>query len=110
MLNYQEIKPIILNFLDVSRDAIHIHIGFACLALVLLVTTKKLSSFSILLPGFIVSLLMELMDLRDYYNFRGRFIFVDHLHDLVNTNLIPFILVLLAKRKKIRLENQPDQL
>ena len=99
-MNYQQMKPYILNFFHVSRDAIHIHIGFACLVLVLLFTKKKLSSFYTILPGFIVSVLMELMDLRDDYVLRHRLNFMASLHDLVNTNLIPFVLVLLAKRKK----------
>lgn len=102
-MTYQSMKPIILNFLHVSRDAIHIHVGFICLVLTLLFTKKKLNSFYSILPGFIVSVLMELMDLRDDYVARGVLKFGASLHDLVNTNFIPFILVLLAKRLKTKL-------
>ena len=102
-MTYQEMKPIILNFLHVSRDAIHIHIGFGCLVLTLLFTKKKLNSFYSILPGFIVSVIMEILDLKDDYFGRGVLNFGAGLHDLVNTNFIPFILVLLAKRLKTKL-------
>lgn len=102
-MNYQSMKPIILNFLHVSRDAIHMHVGFGCLVLTLLFTKKKLNSFYSILPGFIVSIIMELLDLRDDYVARGVLKFGASLHDLVNTNFIPFILVLLAKWKKTKL-------
>lgn len=97
---YQSIKPVIGDFLQLSRDAIHIHIGFACLILTLLLTKKKLSSLTVLLAGFILSLLMEVMDLWDDYHLRGITNWGASLHDIVNTNLIPFVLVILAKFKK----------
>lgn len=97
---YQSMKPHILHFFALTNDAIHIHIGFACLVFMLLVSKKKLSSFYVIIPGFILSLVMELLDLRDDYSTPGGMRFGESFHDIVNTNLIPFVLVLLAKFKK----------
>lgn len=98
---YQQLKPVLTNFLDLSKDAIHIHIGFVCLVITLLIIKRKLNSWPVLLPGFIVSLIMEIMDLRDDYVYGGNLNFSASLHDLVNTNLIPLILVFLAQRKLV---------
>jgi hypothetical protein len=102
MSAYQELKPIITDLLLLSRDAIHIHIGFVCLALVLLFTSKKMSSFSVLLPGLIISIIMELLDMRDDYYSKGFVNIAASIHDLINTNFIPFCLVIMARYKKIR--------
>lgn len=102
---YQSMKDPILAFFHLSKDAIHIHIGFACLVLMLFLSKKKLSSFYVILPGFIVSLTMEIIDLRDGVVYQGRLNLGSSLHDLVNTNFIPFILVILAKIKRIRIQS-----
>ena len=102
MSTYQEIKLILLDILNLSKDAVHIHVGFLCLVLVILFTKKKLSSFFILIPGFLVSLSMEILDLRDDYNSIGSIRIIASIHDLINTNLIPLCLWILAKYKKIR--------
>lgn len=98
---YQQFKPILLDFFNLSKDAIHIHIGFFCLIIFLLISRRKLDSWIILIPGLFISILMEILDLRDDYVYTETLRFSASLHDLVNTNLIPFILVILAKRRKI---------
>lgn len=100
---YQALKPVLLEFFGLTKDAIHIHVGFFSLVLVLLVTKKKLSSWKILIPGFCLSLLMEIHDLRDDYVYGVALHLGASLHDLVNTNLIPIVLVLMAKSKKIEI-------
>ncbi|HEX7181247.1 MAG TPA: hypothetical protein VF756_05350 [Thermoanaerobaculia bacterium] len=89
--NYQLFKLGWLAILPLTKDAIHIYIGFLCLLLALILFRRKLSSFQALIPGLIVSVLMEVFDLRDGYDWLAS------AKDLVNTNLIPFVLVLLAR-------------
>jgi hypothetical protein len=89
--NYQLFKLGWLAILPLTKDAIHIYIGFLCLLLALILFRRKLSSFQALIPGLIVSVLMEVLDLRDGYDWLAS------AKDLVNTNLIPFVLVLLAR-------------
>ena len=48
------------------------------------------------MPGLVVSLAMEVFDLRDGFGWGAS------LKDLVNTNLIPFLLVQLARWRLIR--------
>lgn len=100
---YQQFKLIIIEILSLSRDAIHIHVGFAALILTLLFSRKKLHHWSILLPSFILSVLMETLDVWDELNTIGRVLVGASLHDLINTNLIPFILVVWARREHKRL-------
>ncbi len=97
---YQSLKPVILSFFSISKDAIHIHIGFVCLALTLFVSSKKISSLYALLPGLFISVLMEILDLWDGYRLSGTFKIAGTIHDLVNTNLIPVMIILLVKTKK----------
>lgn len=89
--NYQLFKLGWLAILPLTKDAIHIYIGFLCLLLALILFRRKLSSFQALIPGLVVSVAMEVLDLRDGYDWLAS------AKDLVNTNLIPFVLVLLSR-------------
>jgi hypothetical protein len=99
---YQQLKPILLEFFHLSKDAIHIHIGFLCLVVFLLVSKRKLGTWPILIPGLSLSILMEILDLRDAYVYAGTLNFSASLHDLINTNIIPLVLVILEKRKNLK--------
>lgn len=99
---YQQLKLVIIEILSLSRDAIHIHVGFLALMLTLLFTRKKLHQWSVLLPAFLLSVLMEALDIWDELNTIGRVLVGASLHDLLNTNLIPIILVIWARREHKR--------
>jgi hypothetical protein len=89
--SYQVFKLGILAVLPLAKDAIHIYIGFLCLLVALIVLRRKLSSFWCLAPGLLVACAMEVFDLRDGFPWQ------ESVKDIVNTNLIPLILVLLAR-------------
>ena len=89
--DYQLFKLWWVSVLPLTKDAIHVYIGFLCLLLALILFRRKLSSFTALIPGLVVSVAMEILDLRDGYGWAAS------LKDLVNTNLIPFLLVLLTR-------------
>lgn len=93
--DYQLFKLGWLAVLPLTKDAIHIYIGFLCLLVALILFRRRLTSFWALAPGLLVSLVMEAFDLRDGYGWLAS------LKDLVNTNLIPFVLVLLARWQTI---------
>lgn len=88
---YQVFKLWWVSVLPLTKDAIHVYIGFLCLVFALVVLRRKLSSFWALVPGLLVSLGMEYFDLRDGFGWAAS------VHDLINTNLIPLLLVLLAR-------------
>jgi hypothetical protein len=89
--NYQLFKLWWLAVLPLTKDAIHVYIGFLCLLIALVVLRRRLTSFWALAPGLLVSVIMEVLDLRDGYGWAESF------KDLVNTNLMPLVLVTLAR-------------
>jgi hypothetical protein len=99
---YQLLKLHFLQAVPLAKDAVHIYIGFGCLLFALLVLRRPLRSWWALLPGFLVALVMELFDLRDDYNSLGHFRWGASFKDIVNTNVIPLLLVLLAKWRQIK--------
>jgi hypothetical protein len=89
--NYQLLKLWLLAALPLTKDAIHVYIGFLCLLVALIVLRRRLTSYWALVPGLLVSVTMEIFDLRDGYGWTAS------IHDLINTNLMPFVLVTLAR-------------
>jgi hypothetical protein len=89
--NYQLLKLWLLAALPLTKDAIHVYIGFLCLLVALIVFRRRLTSYWALVPGLAVSLTMEVFDLRDGDNWTAS------IKDLINTNLMPFVLVTLAR-------------
>jgi hypothetical protein len=98
---YQRVKLVVLDLLPLTRDAVHIYIGCACLLATAALLRWPLSSFKVLVPGLVLSLAMEVADLRD--GFRQHEVHgAGSVHDVVNTNLIPLVIVLLARRRRLR--------
>lgn len=91
MTDYQLIKLWLLAAVPLTKDAIHVYIGFVCLLVALIVFRRRLTSYWCLVPGLVVSVAMEIFDLRDGYGVQAS------IHDLINTNLMPFVLVTLAR-------------
>ena len=91
--NYQVFKLGWLAVLPLTKDAIHIYIGFLCFLVALILFRRSLTSYTALVPGLLVSLALEVFDLRDGFGWLAS------LKDVINTNLIPFVLVLLARWK-----------
>jgi hypothetical protein len=99
---YQLFKLRVLASIPVSKDAAHVYVGMACLLLALVVLRAPLRSYRALILGLVVSLAMEILDLRDDRATVGRFRFGPSVKDLVNTNLLPLVLVTAARLGLIR--------
>jgi hypothetical protein len=95
--DYQLLKLRLLDAIPVAKDAAHIYVGVACLLLALLVFRVPLRSWKALLPGLVATVVMEALDLRDNYADFGHLRWAASFRDVVNTNLIPFVLVLVAR-------------
>lgn len=91
--DYQQLKNQILHAIGISKDAVHIYIGIGCLLLSILVLRIAPSSYKALVLTTLVSLAMEAMDLRDNVHYRETTRALASLHDLVNTNLLPYLIV-----------------
>lgn len=96
-LIYQDFKIIIIKIVHLSKDAIHIHVGFFALLAMLILTKKKLHHASILLAPFLVSFMMEVLDVWGDLSIGRKANIPASLHDLINTNLIPVCLFFWAK-------------
>lgn len=99
---YQLFKLRVLDVIPVSKDAAHIYVGMACLLLALLIFRAPLRSYWALLPGLIAAVTMEVFDLRDDLVSVGHFRWLASLKDMVNTNLLPLVLVTMARLGLIR--------
>ena len=99
---YQSIKLQILAFFNLTKDAVHIHIGMGVFLFAAVIWTKGRIRTKCLIPVFIIALLMEMMDLRDDLYSLGHFRWSASIHDFVNTIFWPAILVILGWFGQIR--------
>lgn len=99
---YQLFKLRILDLIPVSKDAAHVYIGMTCLLFALLLLRLPLRSYRALIPGLVVALVMEVFDLRDDLVSVGHFRWGASVKDVVNTNLLPVLLVTVARLGLIR--------
>lgn len=100
MSEFQHLKQSLMllqPFAKDPKDAIHIYLGFACLVVAILVLRSGMSSYRLVLPGILLSLALETLDLWDDIHSLGHFRWAASARDIVNTNLIPFVLVTLSR-------------
>lgn len=96
--DYQHLKAFLLAHFPLTKDAFHVYIGFGCLLLSVFVLRLPPSAWRSLALGVVVSLGMELLDLRDnvrYLDATSRWL--GSAKDVVNTNAIPVLTVLLVR-------------
>jgi hypothetical protein len=94
---YQLFKLWLVPYVGLTKDAIHIYVGFACLLVSVLVLRAPLSSWRALVLGILAAVVMETLDLRDDLAAFGYLRWWASVKDMLNTNAIPILLVLLAK-------------
>jgi hypothetical protein len=90
---YQQLKNHVLALVGISKDAVHIYIGIGCLLLSILVLRLPPNSFKALILTLLFSLGMEALDLHDNVRYRETTRLMASSHDIWNTNLLPFLLV-----------------
>jgi hypothetical protein len=91
--HYQSLKLVLVRHIHFRpHDPFHIYIGFFAFLITSAVTKKGFSHPVCLLPGFALSLLMEILDLRDNYVYSGTLPWSDCAHGVFITNLIPLLL------------------
>ena len=91
---YQQLKNQILSVVGLSKDAVHLYIGIGCFLLSILVLRLPPNAWRALALGLLVSFAMEALDLRDNVRYRETVRALASVHDLVNTNLLPLLLVM----------------
>ena len=96
---YQLLKLKVLSIVPLAKDAAHIYIGFGCFVVAVTVLRLRPDSLKAVIPGLIVSLLMEVPDLRDGLVSTGQWRWAASVKDVVNTSVIPVLLVALFRRR-----------
>lgn len=94
---YNALKTDLATFLDISKDALHIHLGLALFVGLVLVLRRSPSS---LLPWLIVlglELANELMDIFHWHAGAWSFELGDSGKDLISTMVWPTAILLLAR-------------
>lgn len=94
---YQNLKLIILDVVNLSKDAIHIHIGLLVFFLAVVLWRRGRFDLLALLPVFLVAGTMEVLDLRDDLGSLGYMRWSASLHDLINTVFWPTFIVVSVK-------------
>ncbi len=80
-----------------GRDSLHLYIGFFCL-FIMIIFWKDKRSFLVLVPGLLLSFLLEIADLHDDGQWLGYYRWSASFHDIVNTNLLPLLTFLIFRR------------
>jgi hypothetical protein len=93
----QSLKMTIVETLHLAKDGIHIYLGVACFLIAISIGRRSPRSWQAMLPGVIVAVVLEVLDLRDDFNSLGYFRWAASLKDIINTNLIPLILIVAAR-------------
>jgi hypothetical protein len=101
MTPFQSLKHEVVQFADLSKDALHIYVGLAAFLIVAAIARKGLRSGWALLAALVVAVAGEVLDLRDELRTREHLNWLASLHDLVNTCFWPAVLWLLARYTRI---------
>ena len=98
MATWISMKSELVAALDLPRDALHIYVGLLCLLGSALLGRGDFARFRLLIPGFLLTLLNEIVDLLGHPvpNWSAS------LHDVLHTNLAPLLVVLVARARSLR--------
>lgn len=94
---YQNLKLTFLEVVNLSKDAVHMHIGLLVFFLAVVLWRRGRVDFVSLVPVFLVAGAMEALDLRDDLASFGYMRWSASLHDLINTVFWPTLVVFSSK-------------
>ncbi len=102
---YQSLKLDIIKLVDLSKDAIHVHIGLVVFFVAVLLWKKGKITASCIFPVLVLAFGMEAMDLFDDYRSVGYMRWLNSAHDIINTILWPLLIVLFFKIRLVSAKN-----
>ncbi|GAA5180491.1 hypothetical protein GCM10023345_01990 [Acinetobacter kookii] len=94
---FQELKIYIVNFTELSRDALHIYTGLTLFFIVAFFHHRQLKSKWAIWTVLIVAIAAELFDARDDLINHGLWRIGASLHDIINTIFWPLLIWLMAR-------------
>jgi hypothetical protein len=86
-----------MDLLNLSKDAIHIHIGLTIFFVSVILWQKGNIKSICLIPVLFAAGLMEVIDLYDDINSLGHMRLAASAHDIINTCIWPTLIVLFSK-------------
>jgi hypothetical protein len=93
MAPYQNFKLFLVDALGVTKDGFHIVLGFLVLLIFARLFSLKLNSWKVLIAPILFAILLEVLDVHDALQYHYRINWLDSLHDIVLTVLLPTLLV-----------------
>ena len=94
---YQSLKLKIVLLLDLSKDAIHIHVGLFVFVVFLWIFRKNRALILPCVLALLVAIGLEMLDMKDDLSSMGYWRWEASLHDILNTSFWPVALFLLFK-------------
>ncbi len=101
MSTFQSFKHELVQFAELSKDALHIYVGLTVFLISAALARKGLRSFMALVLVLVVAVIGEILDLRDELRAHERIKWWASLHDLLNTCFWPLVLWVLARYTRI---------
>lgn len=93
---FQNLKLQLVAFFDLSKDALHVHIGLLAFVIVLVLVRRKGRFVIAWAAVVLIAVAGELLDMRDDVASLGRWRWGASVHDIVNTVFWPTVLMTLA--------------
>lgn len=95
---FVDLKTWFLSVVPVPKPLVHVALGLLVLLLSIVVLRRSPASWVVLIPGLVLSLVMEGFDLWDDKLMINRFQWDESLKDVIVTNLAPLVVVLYNRR------------
>ena len=90
---YQELKLVLTDLLNISRDGFHILLGFFVFLLFATLFRLPLSSWKAIIAPLIFALMLEFVDVWDSIAVGIAINWLDSLHDLIISLLLPLCVI-----------------
>jgi len=90
---YQELKLVLTDLLNISRDGFHILLGFFVFLLFAALFRLPLSSWKALVAPLLFGIVLEFVDVRDSLAVGIAINWLDSLHDLIISLLLPLCVI-----------------
>lgn len=95
------LKTNLAQVLDLSKDALHVHLGLLIMLLAMIVLRRSPASIIPWLCVLVLELLNEVVDLLHWHGGVYSFSFLDGFKDVINTMFWPTIILLLARYTEV---------
>lgn len=101
-LFYQDLKTVFLTVVPLPQDVLHVVVGLLAMFVSVVAFRRSPASFTAVVLGLTLSLVMEAFDLYDGNLMVSRYDWSASLRDLVTTNLLPFAIVWYNRSRDVR--------